>query len=60
MRLPQMARRRVMETAKQGSALVEAARYPMAHNPTWASPTFLGTRLLVKDATALTLWELPT
>ena len=43
-----------------GAALVEVARYPVADSPTWASPAILGNRILVKDATALTLWELPT
>src|SRR5262249_3415438 len=44
---------------RHGAALVEAARYPVADSPTWASPAVLGNRVLVKDATALTLWELP-
>jgi outer membrane protein assembly factor BamB len=45
---------------RQGAALVEAARYPVADSPTWASPAIVGNRILVKDATALTLWELPS
>jgi outer membrane protein assembly factor BamB len=45
---------------RQGVALAEVVRYRVADSPTWASPAILGKRILVKDATALTLWELPT
>ncbi|MCS6862846.1 MAG: PQQ-binding-like beta-propeller repeat protein, partial [Abditibacteriales bacterium] len=42
---------------KNGAALNEVARYRVADSPTWASPAFAGNRVLVKDATSLTLWE---
>ena len=45
---------------RQGGSLVEVARYRVADSPTWASPAIVGHRVLVKDATAVTLWELPT
>lgn len=42
---------------KNGAALAEIARYQVADSPTWASPAFIGNRVLVKDATSLALWE---
>jgi outer membrane protein assembly factor BamB len=42
---------------KNGAALIEVARYQVADSPTWASPAFTGNRVLIKDATSLTLWE---
>ena len=36
------------------------AQYPVADSPTWAHPVVLGDRLLIKDATDLSLWTLPT
>ncbi len=42
---------------KNGAALAEIARYQVADSPTWASPAFAGNRVLIKDATSLTLWE---
>jgi outer membrane protein assembly factor BamB len=44
---------------KTGPALAEVARYDVAQSPTWASPAVSGRRILIKDATALTLWEIP-
>jgi outer membrane protein assembly factor BamB len=44
---------------KNEAALKEVARYQVADSPTWASPSFAGNRVLVKDATSLALWELP-
>jgi outer membrane protein assembly factor BamB len=43
---------------RNGAALVEVARYPVANSPTWASPAIAGKRIMIKDATTLTLWEL--
>lgn len=43
---------------KDAAALTEVACYQVADTPTWASPAFAGRRILVKDATSLTLWEL--
>jgi outer membrane protein assembly factor BamB len=45
---------------QNGAKLSEAARYVVADSPTWASPALLGNRILVKDATTIALWELPT
>ena len=36
------------------------AQYQVADSPTWAHPVVLGDRLLIKDATDLSLWTLPT
>ena len=42
---------------KAGSALQEAARYQVAESPTWATPAVVRNRILVKDQTSLTLWQ---
>jgi outer membrane protein assembly factor BamB len=44
---------------KNGAALTEAARYEVADSATWASPAFLGRRILIKDATTVVVWEIP-
>jgi outer membrane protein assembly factor BamB len=42
---------------KNGAALAEVARYPVADSPTWASPAVIGNRVLIKDVTGLTMWD---
>jgi outer membrane protein assembly factor BamB len=44
---------------KDGDTLTQIAKYQVADSPTWASPAIWGNRLLVKDKTALILWEIP-
>ena len=44
---------------KDGAALTEVACYQVSDTPTWASPAFAGRRVLVKDKTALAMWEVP-
>jgi outer membrane protein assembly factor BamB len=44
---------------KQGDALAEAARYQVADSPTWATPAVAGPHILIKDATSLSLWDIP-
>lgn len=43
---------------RSGDTLIEAVRYRVASSPTWASPAVEGKRILIKDETNLTLWEL--
>jgi hypothetical protein len=38
--------------------LLQLARYTVAAAATWAQPAISGRRILVKDATRLTLWLL--
>ena len=45
---------------KADAALTPVARYQVADTPTWATPAVIGNRLLIKDATTLALWEIPT
>ena len=42
-----------------GDTLSESARYHIADSPTWASPAFKGTNIVIKDATSLSLWQVP-
>ena len=44
---------------QNGTALTRLARYQLSDSPTWASPGLSGNRLLIKDQTSLTLWEIP-
>jgi outer membrane protein assembly factor BamB len=44
---------------KSGGPLIRIARYNVAESPTWASPAVWGNRILVKDATTLSMWEAP-
>lgn len=43
---------------KAGDTLEEAARYKVSDTATWASPAVSGNRILIKDLSNLTLWEI--
>jgi outer membrane protein assembly factor BamB len=43
----------------EGAGLREAARYQVADGAVWASPAASGRTLLIKDAAALSRWDLP-
>jgi hypothetical protein len=44
---------------KDGDTLTQTAKYTVADSAVWASPAFAGKGILVKDFSALTLWEVP-
>jgi outer membrane protein assembly factor BamB len=44
---------------KDGDALTQTTKYTVADSAVWASPAFAGKGILVKDFSALTLWEVP-
>src|SRR5262245_5465372 len=43
---------------KSTKGFEQVARYKVADSPTWSCPVILGRQILVKDASALTLWSL--
>lgn len=42
-----------------GEIMKEVARWKVADSISWASPALSGNRIVVKDETTLTLWEIP-